>query len=98
MFLFSSSLLLSSLFLSFLRSDNYVKCDKVVSEVENPEMITVKEVDMKLFALMDEMRQQFSLILDLLRGRSVDWIEERQTRLEVEIHKGGCLLPQLKDS
>lgn len=53
---------------------------------------------MKLSTFMDQTRLQFSLILDMLRGKSADWTEKSLAHLEVEIHKGRCLLPQPKGS
>lgn len=49
-------------------------------EAENPETHTAKEVDLKLSAFMDELRRQFSLIMDLLRDSFVDWTEEISMR------------------
>lgn len=55
--------------------------DKVVSEPENLEVIIAKEIDLKLTAFMEESRWQFSMILDLLCGKSVDRTEESLAHL-----------------
>lgn len=98
MFLFYFSLL--PLFLSQDQTVILKAFDNVVSEPENPEAITVKEIDLKLTAFKKESRRQFSMILDLICGRSANWTEESLARLAEAFPemRGRLKGPHLRDS
>lgn len=57
-----------------------------IAKPENPKIITAKEVDLKLFAFIDEMNEfcqemhrQLNLILNLLNDSFADWAEASST-------------------
>lgn len=50
----------------------WLKWKVAMAKPKNPKMFTVKEVGLKLLAFMDELCRQFSVMLDLFRGGSVD--------------------------
>lgn len=51
-----------------------------MTELNNPKSLTIKEVDLKLSAFMDESRRQFSVVLELLRGGTADQAEGNSAR------------------